>query len=531
MWSSFQTWWKLRSRVEQWSTVSVGVASILGVALRFTNLASGLQFQADQGRDALIAYGILHGDLALIGPSTSVGSMFLGPLYYYFMAPFIGLFGNSPVGPAVAVASIGVLTIPLLYWIVRQWFGSAVATWTVLLYTAAPWVLEYTRFSWNPNPAPAVSLLLWWSAWKAINGSPRWWAVVGFWTAVIIQLHYVALLAVVPLGLWWLWQTGTYVWKKNWSVLSSQLLWTLAAGAIVLASLSPLVIFDIRFDGLIRKGFSDYFAQTTTTKSAPVARFMDVIREQEGRALYTFGEFWGGKNAYPGYRASVRLILLVSLILWLMWGVRLKRSGKGREWLYISLIAWTSLLGLAWYRGVVYAHYVSYLFPIVPLMVAGVVTELALRGRLTRILAGALITICALGAVIPDSYPFLRPLGWQYTDMKGIAEIVLQEVPAENTYSLTLLSEIRDYRGLNYRYFLVTSDRPPVDLEVAHEADFLVVIAESPDDPTHVLGSPVYEIVNFPKGEYRVVQPERGPKIYIIENKQKAASVSGETRP
>lgn len=517
MWLRYQAWWQRQSQLQQWGWVSLVAATVLGSALRLTNLGVSMQFQADQGRDALIAYGILHGDVALVGPSTSVGSMFLGPIYYYFMAPFLGLAGYNPVGPTLAVAVIGILTIPLLFWVARQWLGSAVATLSVLLYMAAPWVVEFTRFSWNPNPAPAVSLLLWWSAWKALNGQPRWWALVGFWFAVLIQLHYVALLAIVPVGLLWLWQVGMSIRQSHWKALRQDLLWSFVAAVILLASFAPLVIFDLRFNGLIRSGFSSFFQSTDKPDVAIVDKLQGVWRSHFSRARYVLGQFWGGKDSVSFYRPLIRYSVFGAIGVWLLWGRRLWQRGESKIWIYLSLIVWTSMLGLGWYSGEVYVHYVSYLFPIVPLLAAGIILELRHVPFLGIIFSSLVWVVLLTGAMQPSSQKFLKPAGWQYTNMQDIAQLILSEVPGEKTYSLALLSEIRDYRGMNYRYFLTTEGRAPVDFAAANQADILVVVAENPDTPDEVLNSPVYEIATFPKGQYRVVVPAFGPKIYIIE--------------
>lgn len=521
--SRIQSWWRTALAVEQWAAVCLIIAMGIGFAFRFTNLASSLQFQADQGRDALVAYNILRGDIALIGPSTSVGDMFLGPLYYYFMAPFLLLFGLSPAGPAYAVAFLALLTIPLLFWIAKQWFGAGVAGLSVLLYTAAPWVVEYSRFSWNPNPAPLVSLLMWWGGWKALQGNQRWWAWVSFWFAVLIQLHYVALLAIVPVGLMWLWkaiQTGR---AGQWTTLKKQLLWTLVAAGILIASLTPLVIFDIRFDGIISHGFFGFMESSNEGTGSGLTRILEAIEEQEGRTLYVFGEFWGGKDSFDNYRNIMKLVIGLGLFAWVSFGWRVRQnSERAQLWVYVSLMALTTIMGLAWYRGVVYAHYITYFYPIIVIMTAAALVEMAQWRIHGRIIAAGLLTAAITGSMLADSHGHrvLHPASWQFKDMDIVAQRVLEEVPEGSTYAMTLLSEIRDYRGMNYRYFLETSQRPPVDLAISHQADYLVVIAESPDDPTNVLGSPVYEIVTYPRGEYRVVELERGPKLYIIKSSQ-----------
>lgn len=523
MWTRFQVWWRTQSALKQWGWVSLAVAVVFGASLRFVNLGPAMQFQADQGRDALVAYGILRGDIALVGPSTSVGSMFLGPLYYYFMAPFILLFGFNPVGPTAAVALIGTLTIPVLFWFVRKLFGTAIATWSVLLYAAAPWVVEYTRFSWNPNPAPVVALALWWSGWQAWHGKTWHWAVVGFWLAVLMQLHYVALLAVAPLGLIWLWEVFQQVRAKDWKNLRKQIGWSVLAGLIVVASTLPLVVFDIRFNGLIRNGFGEFFSPVDAPQYTVPEKLVKIVREQEGRSLYVFAEFWGGHTGIGEWRDAARVILLAALVIWILFGFRLRKLQQGRAWVFVTLTAWTTILGLSWYRGVVYAHYITYFFPIVVLLCAAVILELRMRwSAVGGAIAAGLLSLCILLSLQERAQYFYQSVGWQYTDMERIAHQVLQEVPEGRSYALTLLSEIRDYRGLNYRYFLQISNRTPVPLEISHTADYLVILAESPSDPTNVLGSPVYEIVTFPRGEYRVVEPAEGPKIYVIENSQKA---------
>ena len=87
----------------------------LGFLLRIYKIKDYIVFLGDEGRDALVTYGILHGDLTLLGPTSSVGGFFLGPIYYYMISPFLWLWGFDPVGPAVMVVLFGIATILLVY--------------------------------------------------------------------------------------------------------------------------------------------------------------------------------------------------------------------------------------------------------------------------------------------------------------------------------------------------------------------------------------------------------------------------------
>jgi 4-amino-4-deoxy-L-arabinose transferase-like glycosyltransferase len=85
--------------------------------------------------------------------------MFLGPLYYYLMIPSLAATNLSPVGPAIAVAGFGILTVALVWWVGRQWFGRKEALLATLLYSVSPTVINYSKSSWNPNILPFFSLL------------------------------------------------------------------------------------------------------------------------------------------------------------------------------------------------------------------------------------------------------------------------------------------------------------------------------------------------------------------------------------
>src|SRR5690242_5825225 len=95
----------------------------LAAFMRLYRIGDYLTFLGDEGRDVLVVWNILHGHLTLLGPTASVGGFFLGPIYYYFMTPFLWLFNYNPVGPAVMVALIGIATVWLIYFVTSQFFN------------------------------------------------------------------------------------------------------------------------------------------------------------------------------------------------------------------------------------------------------------------------------------------------------------------------------------------------------------------------------------------------------------------------
>src|SRR3990172_10797696 len=84
--------------------------------MRLYRISEYLTFLGDEGRDVLVVKRMLiDGKFTLLGPITSVGSLYMGPVYYYMMAPFLFAWHFDPVGPAIMVALFSIATILLIY--------------------------------------------------------------------------------------------------------------------------------------------------------------------------------------------------------------------------------------------------------------------------------------------------------------------------------------------------------------------------------------------------------------------------------
>ena len=150
------------------SAILIIAILILAGFLRLYQISAYQTFLGDEGRDVLVAKGILEGKLTLLGPRASAGDFFTGPIYYYMMAPFLLLFHYDPVGPAVMIALLSVATVYLIYLFGKEWFGGKAGLYAAALYAVSPLVIAYSRSSWNPNPMPFFSLLILYIINKAI---------------------------------------------------------------------------------------------------------------------------------------------------------------------------------------------------------------------------------------------------------------------------------------------------------------------------------------------------------------------------
>jgi len=175
---------------------------LLGAFFRFYRIREYMTFLGDEGRDMLVVKRmIVDHKLTLLGPTTSVGSMYMGPIYYYMMVPFLWLFNLDPVGPSIMVAILSVLTIYLLYRLVSEYFNRTAGIIASFLYAISPLTIIYGHSSWNPNVVPFFSILLMYSVLKIIvNKKNKWFIVLGLTLGILLQLHYVTFmfLLIIP---------------------------------------------------------------------------------------------------------------------------------------------------------------------------------------------------------------------------------------------------------------------------------------------------------------------------------------------
>ncbi|MEK7802725.1 MAG: glycosyltransferase family 39 protein, partial [Pseudomonadota bacterium] len=165
-----------------------------------------MTFLGDEGRDMLVVKRmIVDHKFTLLGPTASVGGFFLGPIYYYFMVPFVWAWGLDPTGAAVMVALAGIATIYVVFLVGRDFFDKWVGVIAAALYTVSPVVIAYSRSSWNPNLVPFFSTIVMYFCWQVIVQKRYhllFWLGVGM--GIGLQLHYLFLFLFPVVLVWFL---------------------------------------------------------------------------------------------------------------------------------------------------------------------------------------------------------------------------------------------------------------------------------------------------------------------------------------
>lgn len=490
--------------------------------LRLWNVPNTTQFLGDQGRDAIIVSRIFKDDnLVFIGPVTSVGNMYLGPLYYYFMLPFLWLSYPSPLGPVYAVALLSILTTWLIYQLGKELVGPRAALVAAFFFATSATVIEFARFSWNPNPAPLFSLLMVYSTYKAWQGKVWYWVGVAIAFSVLIQLHYLTLLTAPAAGIIWLISLGQLLKNPITSNLDDHtkllppfFLATLIAICCFLLSLAPLVIFDYAHDGLNAKAFGSLMTSKENfvqSKTDFITSVTQTLQEIQNRSLHILWEMTIGTQ-----RQLATLLLIGSTVLlsYLVGQGQKRSTFRGEAVILIYLIV--SIIGTSFYTHTIFTHYLAYLFPIICLIYGIIIAWLWQRHFLGKLLALAFIAYFLLFNL--PRLP-LKATGWTINDIQRTSQSIANRIKPGEKYDIVLLSETKDLDANNYRYYLSTTDTPPVSVQEQSKIDTLFIIDEE-KKIEKVVDSPIYLIVVFPnKVPAEVYNIPGGPEITVLRRK------------
>ena len=491
---------------------------LLAIYLRFYNLRNSFMFQGDQGRDALIVSQIFKDkDPVFIGPVTSIGNMYLGPFYYYFMLPFLFLSYPNPMGPVYAAAGLSVLTVFLLFQISKKIFDQKTAYLATIFFTLSAAVVNLARFSWNPNIAPFFSLLMFYFTYLSWQKNSKYWLAVSLCFAILIQLHYVTLLSFLGAFSIFLIQLIAKIklqkknfFKKERKFISNILL----AVIIFFLSLTPLILFDFKHDFINYRSFTSILTEKESFNLerkagrkglSAITKFISIdLKDRASQVLFE-PSFGVNKNNHP--------MLFFTLIVTVIYLVKNRKKLKASEIVLLAYLV-SGIIGISFYQHQVYEHYIAYLFPFVYIFYGLFFAKFKNKWLMLILLVPFLIYF-----IVNNSKRYtLADSSWTMDDMIKTSQAIYQRVDKNEKYNIVLLSASKDLYGMNYRYFLSTNENEPVKIEDHQSASKLFIINEEKTEK-NVLDSLIYEIVVFPnKNIKEVFQIENGPEITVLQS-------------
>lgn len=437
-----------------------------------------MEFMGDQGRDVIILKDFWqNGNLFFIGPQTSIGNMYLGPWFYYLISPALLISNFNPVGPAVFIALLNILTIYVLYFVGNKWFSKSVGLISAFLFAISPVVIKYSNFIWNPNIMPLFSLLFIYFFFEGFNSKKfHYFLYASLSFVMVINSHYLGLALLPLVGIYWLYSLINFLKKKS-KFLKPFLLNTFFAFIIFGLSLTPQILFDIKHNGQNIKALTTFFTQRETTvnlkpyKAIPV---VPLLFDQINTRLLA------GKNETIGIIITILLAFGTLILL-----VKSKKQ-KFNFWIVFGWYL-SGIIALALYKQHIYDHYFAFLFPVAFLFIAILINKF-------KIIGIPILVLLVVFSLIEN--PLRYSPNYQLQHSRNLANSINQNLSLDDgKFNVTMLASYNDFRAQAPRYFINSSNL--LSQEDYPSAKTLFVILDDPSKWKLGIDSDIWEINVF----------------------------------
>jgi len=395
----------------KFSAVLFLVILALFTFLRFYQLPQRTIFNWDQERDAFEAQKILSGDPSLIGPRVlGPQGFFLGPYFYYLLAPFYFLTGGHPQAIVYFLIVLNLVFFLAASLIVKKIWGEKTALIFLFLWTINPATIE--TVAWNPALIPLMLVLIWFTLFQ----KSYFW--LGLSLSLAINFHFQAIF-LAPFILLFLF------WQKE---LLGKNLGKAALGFFL--PFIPLLLFDLRHNFLNFKLLGQFIKGRG--EGGNFLAWRPVL------ANFLTG-FWGEEKIW--------LPLTLALVLLTLWLVKKQKNYFSKNFLKSLLFLYpVVLLGFGIYGQRPSEYYFNFLLPFFILVLALFISSFGKLKRLFFLLLFVFLWLPkTMEKIVPVSVSLLAK-------DKAIAYLAEKngETPAEVRYQTPLGEEAGFSYLLNY---------------------------------------------------------------------------------
>lgn len=493
--------------MRHWPIIIIVIAASI---LRFWRLEALTTFSGDQGYDFLVVKRmIVDGRLTLLGPKigpyNQFGNLYLGPAYYYLIAPFLFLFKFDPIGPAILTVIFALLTILLIYLLGIRFLSKGIALLASSFYAFNSFLIDQSRASSNPHLIPFFSALFIFSVLKIINDKNQtnasikrffWPFLAGLSLGIMFQLHYltISLLPVVIIVLF-----------LN-SRLSKLLLIVLA---FILVT-APQIIFEFRHQFFITNQFLKQINQGEIISS-----FDGIIRHLFG-SVQSLTEVFSSTNKFNN-------VLFITIFILILIFVYQPQKFKKPLFLLILTVIFSLLAPIA-YSGEIGLHYFAQIYVSLVLLMA--VATVALfdflkNPMLKMVMILVILQIFAsniLGLNLGGKEGYTMPKGWNLTGIKEASKIITQDVNSATKFNIAATLD-GDTRAMPYRYLVEVYGEKPLGVEEYPNSNVIYLVSR--DEEEVIKRYTVWEVASFAPFEINKLSDiQNGIKLYKLEKTQ-----------
>src|SRR3989344_5410275 len=230
------------------------VVFLISFLLRFLIVLNyNFPFTMDQGRDMLDIRNVVDGlNPTLIGPTTSINGVYLGPFWYYFNVPPYLLGQGNPSALVYWMLGWYMLAGFLFYFLYRK-KDPILGLIISIIFLMLPNLYFPSRYSWSANPMPYVLILYFLALIRSLDKKDFFsFFIVGLISGLAMQIEAAFGVLLAPFALFF------YTFRRI------RFINTLSAFFGFFITLLPQILFELRHKFIM----TNTFLNELTGKSA-----------------------------------------------------------------------------------------------------------------------------------------------------------------------------------------------------------------------------------------------------------------------
>lgn len=451
----------------------------LSAVLRFTNIDKLTTFGGDQGYDFAIVRKMLVTIKPTllgpkIGPYNEIGNLYLGPAYYYLLAPSLYFFKYDPIGPAFLTVSLSLATIFLIYIIALKFLSYKTAVFASSIYAFSSFLINQSRAASNPHLIPFFASLVLLSLLVITNKKSKsliWPLAAGLSLGIMFQLHYLAT-ALLASSLIFL------LISKNFKV-------TLIVIVSFILGILPQIIFELRHEFFVTNIF--------------------IAQLKLGGNISTMTKF--GQNFLESF-GLLSLIISESRRLFILFVILIaaaffrKTNNKSLKPVLILLVLnlGFGLVFTSVYSGELGPHYFATIYPTACILIG--ITFAHAYETFKNIFARAAISSLLLYLLATNIFNldlnrqegYTMPKGMNLPGIKKASSFISEDVKLGVKFNIASALD-GDTRARPYRYLVDVYGKSPQDVEKYPQSDVIYLISQ--DEEEAIRSYTVWEVASF----------------------------------
>ncbi len=413
------------------STILIIILLLVSFVLRLSHIKEATEFFGDQGRTVIHVYDAWQAKtIPLVGP-TVLSGQYLGPAYYFLIAPFLIMTRFDLVSGAYATVFYGLVGIVVAFLTFRLLFTSVVAIFLTMLWAFNPMGVASDRFLWEPNLVSVFAMMFILGV-AVLFRTKKWLlgsVLLSLSTGILVQLHYPNLLFVplsgVVIFIFW------YIHRPRWFILIRIIgVWGLTFVIMIL----PFLYYEL--------------AHNFENLGSVITQFLQPTGLPMGKRQIVFN-FIDYANRVMGRVSPVSLgipIGAMSIIFLTTLWVLLKRDVFSIL-MFLSFVCGVGALSL--YKGVVYDHYLYFLTPTAYIVIGHWIEVIGARQSIKPFVYIGLFVLCAISVYRSVGLVYTTPPRNDIGRVRAVVDVVKKELGNE-AFSFGLAAS-PSFSDLHYR--------------------------------------------------------------------------------